>query len=161
MRPQIQVSTQHTVAELRQAIKDSNDEEQKTHLRAIIAIKGGASNKEIAQQFVVAGNTILNWIRHYNQGGIEALAFNKGGRPPGNHKWEQSIFDDLIQEIDTGGKCWSIPMMQDWIESTHKKDVPESTVWYHLKQLEYSYKSSRPHPYKGDRERQETFKKGV
>ena len=51
--------------------------------------------------------------------------------------------------------------MQEWIEENHKETIPESTIWYHLKCLKYSYKSARSHPYKGDKEQQDSFKKRV
>ena len=76
-------------------------------------------------------------------------------------KWDQSIFDDLVKEIDKGGRYWSIPLMQKWLKEHKKQDIPESTVWYHLNRLNYSHKSARPHPYRGDKERQEAFKKGA
>ena len=50
--------------------------------------------------------------------------------------------------------------MQEWIKEQYQKDIPEQTVWYRMDKLNYSYKGARPHPVQGDRERQETFKKG-
>jgi hypothetical protein len=51
--------------------------------------------------------------------------------------------------------------MQKWIYEEEKKDIPESTLCYRITQIGYSNKSSRPYPYKGDKEKQETFKKGA
>ena len=42
-----------------------------------------------------------------------------------------------------------------------KKDIPERTLWYRITQIGYSNKSSRRYPYKGDKEKQEAFKKGA
>jgi transposase len=86
---------------------------------------------------------------------------SKGGRPEGNPKWNTALFDNLVKEIDKGGRYWSIPLMVEWLKEHYKENVPENTVWYHLKRLNYSHKSARPHPYKGNKERQETFKKGA
>ena len=74
--------------------------------------------------------------------------------------WDTRIFDDLTKEIDKGGRYWSIPLMCAWIKDHKKTDIPENTVWYRMADLKYSYKSARPHPYKGDTEKQEAFKKG-
>jgi transposase len=100
------------------------------------------------------------WITKYNSGGSLALASNLGGRSEGNPKWDAEIFDELAKEIDKGG-YWSIPRMQDWIKTHKKKEVPEQTVWYRMDKLKYSYKSSRPSPIGGDREKREVFKKGA
>lgn len=89
------------------------------------------------------------------------LISNKGGRPEGNPKWDTAIFDALVKEIDTKKGYWSIPRMQQWIREHHKKEIPEQTVWYRMDKLNYSYKSARPHPVQGNKEKQEAFKKGV
>lgn len=49
--------------------------------------------------------------------------------------------------------------MQEWIQKHHKVAILEQTVWYHMDKQGYSYKSDRPHPAKGDKEKQEVFKK--
>ena len=51
--------------------------------------------------------------------------------------------------------------MMEWIEQRFKKEIPEQTIWYQLDKRGYSYKSSRPHPYLGNKEKQESFKKGA
>lgn len=58
---------------------------------------------------------------------MDALAMSKGGRPEGNPRWDISIFEKLIKEINKGG-YWSIPLMQEWIKTNHKKEIPEQTV---------------------------------
>ena len=160
MKAPVLLSRQETVTQLRHSLARARDERHKTRIRAIINIKEGATNMETARRFVVESDSIRSWIKAYNEGGTDALDLSKGGRPKGNHKWDQSVFDDLVKEIDKGGQYWSIPLMQEWLKKHKNQDIPESTVWYHIDRLSYSHKSARPHPYKGDRERQETFKKG-
>ena len=86
---------------------------------------------------------------------------SKGGRPEGNPTWDRAIFDELIKEIDKGGRYWSVPLMHEWIKEKYKKEIPENTVWYHVTGLDYTYKSARPHPMQGDTAKQDAFKKGV
>jgi transposase len=150
-----------SVAELRQQIKESHDDAQKARIRAIINIKEGATRVDVAKRFVVDTDSITAWVKAYNKGGTAALKMNRGGRPEGNPKWDTTIFDALAKEIDTKKGYWSIPKMQEWITFHHKKDIPEQTVWYRMDKLNYSYKSARPHPVQGNREKQEAFKKGV
>lgn len=155
----ITLSARDTIAELKQAIRHSNDEAQKTRIRAIISIKEGRTRTKTAQIFNVTRTTLRGWVTVYNEKGIDALKMSKGGRPKGNHRWDASIFDTLIAEVKKGEHCWSVPLMQEWITERHRKDIPESTVWYHLKVRNFSYKSARPHPYKGDVKAQKAFKK--
>lgn len=148
------------ITTLRRVIKQSSDPEQKTRIRAIISIKEGTPRKTVATEHVISPTTLISWVVAYNNGGTEALKMSKGGRPEGNPKWSDDLFTALAQEIDKGG-YWSIPRMQEWLKQKYKKDIPEQTVWYRMDTLGYSYKSARPHPVKGDRERQKTFKKGA
>lgn len=160
MERTITLRAHDSVSALRAAIKESRDEAQKTRLRAIINIKEGASHADVARRFAVRPNTVTNWVKAYNARKTAGLIMSKGGRPEGNPTWDASIFDALAQEIDKGG-YWSVPRMQAWIKKHHQKEIPEQTVWYRMDQLNYSYKSARPHPVQGSKEKQDTFKKGA
>jgi transposase len=157
----IKLKTRHTIQELRQILKTVKDETQKTRIRAIIGIQEGKTRTEISNDLVVERGTIIDWIHIYNQKGIDGLAVNKGGRKEGNPKWDAAIFNELIKEIDKQEQYWSIPKMVEWIEKRFKKEIPEQTIWYQLDKRGYSYKSSRPSPYLGNKEKQESFKKGA
>ena len=154
------VEPHHTIAELRAVMKTSRDEGQKTRIRAIVAAKAGASRNDIVALLSVSDHSVTNWVNAYNEGGIEMLKTNVGGRPKGSTVWEEDIFVELAKAIDTGG-YWSIPRMQNWISERYNKAIPEQTVWYRMDRLGYSYKSARPHPVQGNKDTQTSFKKGV
>lgn len=156
----IPLCARDSAQELKQALKTSRDAEQKVRIRAIIAIKEGVAKKEIAKRFLLSRTSVVAWVTAYNEGGVEALVMRKGGRPEGNPKWDASVFEALASEIDKGG-YWSIPRMKAWLKDHHDQAIPEQTVWYRMDKLKYSYKSARPHPVQGDKERQESFKKGA
>lgn len=156
---QIPIKERDTIAALREAVKRSDNEAQKNRIRAIIALKEGRTRTQVAKLFVISRTSVVSWITLYNEGGVDALKLGVGGRPEGNPKWDAVVFEKLAKEIDNGG-YWSVPKMQEWIKTHHKKDIPEQTVWYRMDQLDYSYKSARPHPMQGSQERQEAFKKG-
>lgn len=155
------VRARDSAAALRKAVASSDDEAQKTRIRTILHIKEGATHTAAARRFVVSRTSVISWISAYNKGGVAALLMSKGGRPEGNPRWDRTIFDALAKELDTGGRYWSVPLMVEWIKEKYKKDIPENTVWYHMTDLDYSYKSARPHPCKGNKEAQEAFKKGA
>ena len=148
-----------TVAELKQKLSTAHDEAFKNRLKAIRLALSGQKRQEIATRLLVDPASVTMWVQKYNHGGTDALKLSKGGRSEGNPKWDASLFSALATEIDKGG-YWSIPKMQEWLKKQYQKDIPEQTVWYRMDQLHYSYKGARPHPVQGDRERQETFKKG-
>ena len=161
MAKRIIVSNKLSNAELVTAQKTcGRDYMKKTRIRAIINIVEGKTRREVAKTLCVTSDTITNWIHAYNQKGLNGLATNLGGRPGGNPIWDISMFDTLVKEINKQTQYWSIPLMQKWIENKYKKDIPESTIWYHMTSLNYSYKSARPHPKEGNVKAQLEFKKG-
>lgn len=155
------LSPRHTLLELIEAKNKSKDDGQKLKLRAIINIKKGKSIKQVSEELVVSRRSVSTWQTAYNEKGIGGLVSNKGGRSEGNPKWDKDIFTSLGETVKTTGGYWSIPKMKEWIKNTHQKIIPDQTIWYHLGTLGFSYKSARPHPYKGDRDQQESFKKGA
>ena len=147
------------VSELKKHLQLTHSVSEKVRVRAIIKIEQGKKIQDIANELMVSRRSISTWSTRFYKQGITGLQDNKGGRKEGNPKWDTGIFDALIKEIDKQEKYWSIPLMMKWIEKNHKKDIPEQTVWYHIDKLGYSYKSARPHPYLGNKEKQESFKK--
>ncbi|MEK7498685.1 MAG: helix-turn-helix domain-containing protein, partial [Patescibacteria group bacterium] len=111
----ILIKDRENVSALRQAIKRSQDEAQKTRIRALLALKEGKTRTAVAKQLVVSRTSLISWIVLYNKGGVEALKLGSGGRPEGNPKWDALVFEKLAQEIDKGG-YWSIPRMQEWLK---------------------------------------------
>lgn len=156
----LQVVAHDTEPALRQKLRHAHDEAFKNRVKAVLLALQGKKRYEICDRLHADEKSVTTWIHRYNENGTRALVSNKGGRPAGNPKWDTSIFDDLVKEIDKGG-YWSIPRMQEWINEHHQKEIPEQTVWYRMDQLKYSYKSARPHPVQGNRDKQEAFKKGV
>lgn len=160
MKRHILAST-HTLAELIEAKNKSSDQGQQLKLRAIINLKKGKPIKQVAAELLVSRQSLSLWRKGYNQKGLAGLLTNKGGRKEGNPKWDAKIFDALTAHVKKTGGYWSVPLMQDWIQKKYHQTIPLQTIWYHLCLLEFSYKSARPHPYKGDPQRQASFKRGV
>lgn len=157
----LQIHPHESIDDLRRVVKTSDDEAQKTRIRAIIELREGATRREVAKRIIVDSDTITNWIKAYNRGGVVALKMSRGGRPKGNPKWDPTIFEALARAIDKGERYWSVPCMVAWLRERYGKAIPQSTVWYHVRHLDYSYKSARPHPAKGDPAQHQAFKKGA
>lgn len=160
MATPLSVVAHDSTQDLRALLARTRDEGYRKRIRAIIRMKEGELHGAVARALGASRTSVCSWITKYNTGGAAALATNTGGRPEGNPLWDTSVFDNLAKEIDKGG-YWSIPRMQRWISEHHRKNIPEQTVWYRMDRLGYSYKGARPHPVQGNKERQETFKKGA
>lgn len=155
----IKLKNKYTLSMLKKEMRKAKDEKYKTRLKAIILIKNSRTRNETAESLVVSLKSLTEWIKKCNESGYLGLRSKKTGRPKGKEKWNSGIFEKLTKEIDKSEKYWSIPIMRDWIQKEEKEIIPESTIWYRVTQIGYSHKSSRPYPYKGDKEKQEWFKK--
>ena len=76
----LQIHPHESIDELRRMVRTSDDEAQKTRMRAIIELREGATRREVARRAVVDSETITNWIKAYNRGGVAALKMSRGGR---------------------------------------------------------------------------------
>lgn len=161
MQKPIKLKNKNSLEQLVAFHSTCKDEGQKNRLNVIINIKRGKTRTHVATELSINKNTVTDIVKRYNNKGIKGLVTNKGGRPEGNPKWEQKIFDSLVKEINKQDRYWSIPLMQKWLKEHTKQTVPYNTVWYHIKDLNYSYKSARPGPYLGNKEAQAEFKKGA
>ncbi|TAL50931.1 transposase [Patescibacteria group bacterium] len=161
MAKKILLKPRDSVARLERVVASCDNEEQKTRIRVMLALKAGGKQKEVAKRFVIHRETVGNWVRAYNTGGVDALKMSKGGRPEGNPKWDGKMFEALTKEVKKGTQYWSVPLMREWILKNFMVEIPENTVWYRMRDLGFSHKSARPHPYLGDTKRQAAFKKGA
>jgi len=148
-----------SIVSLKTKIKNTRDSATKVRIKAILLRKQGKTPQQIAESLVITDRSVTSWILRYNKDGVSGINTKPSGRPEGNPKWDASIFQELALEIDKGG-YWSIPLMQEWLRVNKQKYIPEQTVWYRMDQLNYSYKSGRPHPTQGNKDKQESFKKG-
>lgn len=160
MKHHIVLRARDSTANLERVVKKTRDPAQRVRLKAILLRKRGKTPQEIAESLVVTDRSVTGWIRRYNQDGKAGLATQPSGRKEGNPKWDAMHFEQLAKAIDKGG-YWSIPRMQEWLTQHCAVNIPEQTVWYRMDRLHYSYKSARPHPVQGNKERQEAFKKGA
>jgi len=156
----LKIEEYDTIKELREKIRYTKDGRYQLRLNTIVLAKKGVSSKIIQTELMISSKTYYKWIHSYNTGGTEALEnIRITGRKDGNPKWDNEIFEKLFLKLDAMQEYWNIPKMQKWIKETYNKDIPYSTVEYRLHKSSYSYKSNRPSPYKGDKEKQESFKK--
>ena len=160
MRNHTPLRERDSLAELQTAVKRARDPTLLVRLKAILLRKRGKNPQEVADSLLVTDRVVRSWINLYNTNGIGGLKPKPYGRPEGNPKWDRGVFLDLGKELYKVG-YWSIPRMQHWLTEHKNINVPEQTVWYRMDQLGYSYKSSRPHPTQGNKDKQDAFKKGA
>lgn len=156
----VELRAHDTIISLESALKRAHEPIMRTRIKAIVLRKRGLDPQEIADRLLISDRAVRQWVTVYNEKGLTGLTPKPAGRKKGDVMWDASVFEELAKEIDKGG-YWSVPKMQEWLREHHNKEIPEQTVWYRMDQLKYSYKSARPHPVQGNKEKQDTFKKGA
>lgn len=156
----LKIEELNTIEELKREIRDSKDGKYQLRVTTVMMAKRGVRSKEIQKELLIAPNTYYKWIHKYNEGGLKALKnIRIKGRVEGNPKYEEKIFKEVFEAIDKMEEYWSIPKMQKLVKELHKVEVPYETMRMRVKRAGYSYKSNRPSPYKGNKEKQDSFKK--
>lgn len=160
MAKPITIKIQHTSEELEREVKKTRDGNYRLRVQVILSIVQGKETKKIQQELMISNPTIFSWIKRYNDKGLEGLhEICRGGRKEGNPKWNDAIFKALFAKLDLMEEFWSVPKMAEWIAEQYEQKIPERSIHNRLKKGGYSFKSSRPNPYKGDPELQAAFKK--
>jgi transposase len=164
MSKKIKLIIHDTVEEWRDKIRKIRSNEYKLKMLVIekILADPNISGKYLQEMFLISPATMFNWIDWYNEGGLDKLKSGNGGRGSkgkGNKKFEDNVFEQLTQEIDKNqNKVWTLGKMQNFIKEKFKIEPTLQAIHYRLKG-KYSYKSSRPYPYKADRNKLGQFKK--
>ncbi len=156
----ITVMRHHEEEDLEKEIKWTKDGRYRLRVQTVLLAMQKMNSDEIQKRLLVNKHSIFRWVRWYNEKGLEGIKeVSKGGRKEGNPKWDNAIFEALFAKLDLMEEFWSVPKMQVWIQEEYQKEIPEQTIHYRLKKGGYSFKSSRPNPYKGDPDLQAAFKK--
>jgi len=160
MAKPITLNRQHTTEELDHEIRRTRDGRYRLRLQAIVLVMEGLNAQTITERLKIGRDTFFRWVKWYNEKGLDGIKeVSKGGRPDGNPKWDDAIFEALFAKLDVMEEFFSVPKMAAWIESEYGVNIPERTIHARLKVGGYSFKSSRPNPYKGDHDLQAGFKK--
>ncbi len=162
MAKNITIQKHQTLEEIESEIKSTHDGRYRLRLQAIYLAMQKMHSHQICSQLMISKQALFKWIKWYNEKELEGIKnVSKGGRDEGNPKWDASIFEALFAKLDLMQEYWSTPKMHVWIEETFKVRIPERTIQHRLKIGGYTFKSSRPNPYKGDPNLQAAFKKTV
>lgn len=160
MARKITLKNHQSNEELERELKYTKDGRYRLRVQAILLAQEGLKSHEIVEQLKITPRTFFRWKRWYNERGLSGIKeVSKGGRPEGNPIWDNAIFEGLYAKLDAMEEYWSVPKMKEWLIEEYGVSIPNSTIEHRLKVNGYSFKSSRPSPYKGDEEKQKGFKK--
>lgn len=157
------VEDRHGLDELRRETRAQKDARMRIRLQAIILARQGRTAEEIASALNASRRPVQEWVRRYNQSGVEGLR-----RRPGQGRREKLSVEErdrLCARIEAA------PRKEDEVCTLRGKDIrrilhKEFGKLYHLNgvyallhRLGYSCLMPRPKHRQADPEAQEAFKK--
>ena len=126
-------------------------------------IQEGKSYKKISKIIKYSSQSIGEWVKTYNEGGIDKmLSIRKGrgrkARITNDKKDEFNQFVVKLQEDRAGGRIIGEDIV-NMIKEKYNESYSVSGVYKLLKRMDMSWVSARSIHTKSDLEAQETFKK--
>lgn len=157
------VEDRHGLDELRREARSQTDARMRIRLQAIVLAKQGRTAEEIAEALDASRRPVQEWVRRYNQGGVDGLR-----RRPGQGRREKLSLEQrerLCARLEAG------PREEDEVCTLRGKNIQrilqeEFGKLYHLNgvyallhRLGYSCLMPRPRHPKADPQAQDAFKK--
>jgi len=164
MAKTVNIVKHNSLQDLQKTIKQTKNLELKYRLLVIEKLLANPtmSSKQICKELFIDKNTFFKWLKWYNEGGIEKLKSGEGGKGfkgGSPKKYSDEAFEALKKEIDKNqDRVWTLEKMQYFLKEKFNLEPTLQAIRYRIKDT-YSYKSSRPYPYKANRDELGRFKK--
>ncbi len=153
-----------SAVEMRLAARRSRDSAQARRLLALAEVLDGRSRGAAARAGGMERQTLRDWVRRYNAGGVEGLCDRpRSGRPP---RLSAAQLAELARLVEAGPDPalhgvvrWRCFDLQREIKSRFGVEISERQVGRLLKRLEFTRLTVRPRHPKADQAAQQAFKK--
>jgi transposase len=118
------------VEELTERLKRERNARLRTRLHLLVLIRSGqvASRREAAEHLAVHRNSVTNWLRLYEQGGMEAFLRIGVGGPRAEQK---TLPDDVFRALSERVAADAFPSYvaaQEWLRDEHDLNVSYRTL---------------------------------
>ena len=148
------ILTQDQVNELRRAHRSTKDKRAADRIKAIYSLAVGYSAKEIADILMIDDETLRNYVKRYQDGGVKALLEN-------NHKGSRSNLSEMeLKELELHVKSnsyLSADGIVDYVYKTYGIKYSISGMTQLLHRLDFVYKKAKIVPGKANAELQEAY----
>jgi transposase len=125
-------------------------------LQAIISAKEHGIS-EVAKIYNISRETLMRWIRKFNQGGVDLFAVQSGRGRRYKLSDEQKLM--LKEHIELSGSTLTCEQLQHKVREEFDVEISNSTAYRLLKELGFSYMTARPIHHKKEQQSQVEFKK--
>jgi transposase len=122
------IKDQEELIRLQDAMKASQDKNWYRRLQVIELSAEKYSVQELCDTFKLCEATIRNYIRSYNEGGLDKLAPVKPpGRPPKISHWSKEQWDEVLgqtpdqyEKLNIRSRQWTLERLQLYVKEYHQ-----------------------------------------
>src|SRR5215471_3683144 len=103
---------------LQDRLRRERDPKRKVRLHLLVLLKAGqvTSRGQAATHLALHRNTVATWLRHYRDGGLEALlTYKEAGAPSGQKSLPPAVFAQLQARLATTSGFASYMELQQWL----------------------------------------------
>lgn len=119
-----------TIEELEARLKRERDARLRSRLHLLLLIRSTRikTRREAAEHLAVHRNSVRNWLRAYERGGLETmLQIGVGGPKPGQKSLPAPVFEALRERVSEN-EFPSYVAAQRWLRNEFGLDIPYRTV---------------------------------
>lgn len=156
------VAEHHSIEQLEQLFKSQSDARVAKRIWIVWQAKAGKTQPEISRDICLCRRAVQNWVRRYNELGIDGLDNQpRSGRRPILNEEEQQRLSDKIDAGPGDDEVCSLRGvdLQRFIQDEFGKTMSLSGVYELLHRLGYSWLMPRSKHRKADPEAVAEFKK--
>ena len=134
------VITKMSSSEIEHLFKVKDEYQIGIRLAVIYLISKGATSRDVASDFpIVKHVTICDWIKRFNQDGIEGLIPKSSPGKPSKASNEQLltlkevILNKSPEEFGYNTSTWTGPLLIDWIKVNLGIEIKKASIYVWLK----------------------------
>ena len=148
-----------SLSELDVSIKCAPTNRSYNRLLAMKLIYFGVTHDIVMQTFGIGSRTLFNWIRRFNESGIDGLIEgSRSGRPRRISKEQTDDYIELIENPESVGEThWTARKFHGYLREELNHEVGYSTVVRWLHENNFRLKVPRPWPHEQDEEKRKEF----
>lgn len=163
-RPELEIAVRESVEELKEKYRDSKCKVESRRIQVVWWLAEGKSRKEVVELSGYSKRQLIAIINRYKEGGLKELR-DKRGEGKGAKKLlsdeEMLLFGQIVRKDYEKGVIWNGKKVVEWVKEELGKEIYVSRGYEMLGAIGFSVQRVRPRHVKGDKEKQEGFKKNL
>lgn len=134
---------------IQQEIARSEESRYDHRLHGLLLVSAGQSCRQVAELFGESGTTVQRWVRHFEQGGLEALREGeRSGRPRmiDTAQWRKLQKDLRKSPRDVGlaASLWDGPVLSEHLRRRYGVDLGVRQCQRIFRQMGFRLRKPRP-----------------